>query len=601
MSLDLTGKVIKTLRLPTTDYTGTPIQVASAEQADVNTRLLKIVMYDDRGNVSMAPYSIVVLQAEGPDGEVVAVHGEIIDGSVYILLSPDLLAINGQLTCNVVLGGSDPKFKGMVLTSQTFYIYVSRRVSGFGSIEDIENYNILIALIQRVTEMEREMDLAESAREDAEIVREDNESKRINNEEARKLAELERVEAEQIRKNNEGERKNAETVREQNEATRKSNEVARTEEFARISTELQSAESERALAEQSRKTSEKERDDSEVIRKQNEIARQSNEAARQSSETARSQEFTRITGELDDVETIRKQNEIARQSGESIRKNQETARETAEGKRAEDEDERIENELERIENEKLRQAGYAGVLDEARDIAREIAENTKSCECTGELKGLVTDPELEGAADDNAPSTLAARTYIDNRALPRMTRARYNELRQAGSITDDMVIVITDEIADERANADDDNTVSGPMLMNSTINPTVIDIVAYNDMQFLETRRYKIQQQKVHSSGSHSFTFITDNTANAARVSYQTPIMNDSMTQSEPQSMDIDIEITRQQNGETPIKIVTTISHPNNTCTVATYYKVAKMYAGTKLSAQVNITNPRTVELCRIY
>ena len=57
MSLDLTGKVVRTLRLPTTDYTGSPIQVVAAEQGDLNTRFLRVLMYDNNGTVDKSKYS----------------------------------------------------------------------------------------------------------------------------------------------------------------------------------------------------------------------------------------------------------------------------------------------------------------------------------------------------------------------------------------------------------------------------------------------------------------------------------------------------------------------------------------------------------------
>ena len=249
MPINLAGKVIRTLRLPTTDYSGSPVPVVSAEQGDINTRYLKVVMYDDGGNVDMSKYDAVLLKVEPPDGENMASEGQIIDGAAYCVLLPEMLVDRGKLRCNVVLGNS----QGNVLTSKVFYVYVSKTNLETGG----ENYNILITLVQRVNDIEKSITEAESGREDAETVRVNNEfgnaglgiigrvpaeNARVLAEQGRNAAENQRSAAEQGRITAENARKTAETIRQANETVRQETylQIAEDAEEAKIA--AQSAE-----------------------------------------------------------------------------------------------------------------------------------------------------------------------------------------------------------------------------------------------------------------------------------------------------------------------------------------------------------------------
>gem|GEM_PF-5774321 len=243
MPINLAGKVIRTLRLPTTDYSGSPVPVVSAEQGDINTRYLKVVMYDDGGNVDMSKYDAVLLKVEPPDGENMASEGQIIDGAAYCTLLPEMLVDRGKLRCNVVLGNS----QGNVLTSKVFYVYVSKTNLETGG----ENYNILITLVQRVNDIEKSITEAESGREDAETVRVNNEFGnaglgiigRVPAEDARVLAEQARITSENQRSAAEQERITAENARKTAETTRQANETVRQETYLQIASDAEDAKS----------------------------------------------------------------------------------------------------------------------------------------------------------------------------------------------------------------------------------------------------------------------------------------------------------------------------------------------------------------------
>ncbi len=45
MGMDLKGKAVKNLRLPTVDYTGTPTQVVQAQEGDTNSRFFQFHLH----------------------------------------------------------------------------------------------------------------------------------------------------------------------------------------------------------------------------------------------------------------------------------------------------------------------------------------------------------------------------------------------------------------------------------------------------------------------------------------------------------------------------------------------------------------------------
>jgi hypothetical protein len=123
MAIDLNGKAVKKLRLPTATYTRSPIQFISAKTGDMNSRILQITLYDERGNVDLSK----IINREGslyvilPDKTSRVAPCEFQSGYVYCELTEAMLEQEGQLTCDIAVTGDD-----FILTGQTFYVSVQK-------------------------------------------------------------------------------------------------------------------------------------------------------------------------------------------------------------------------------------------------------------------------------------------------------------------------------------------------------------------------------------------------------------------------------------------------------------------------------------------
>lgn len=127
MAFDLTSKAVKILRLPTVEYSSSVVKLVPAQSGDVNSRYFRVVLYDDRGNISLLRYSKVTLFATLPDGTKQQCDGEL-DAqreSALCRLEGSMLAQPGKVACDICLFGNDANGIGTTLTSQTFYVLVS--------------------------------------------------------------------------------------------------------------------------------------------------------------------------------------------------------------------------------------------------------------------------------------------------------------------------------------------------------------------------------------------------------------------------------------------------------------------------------------------
>ena len=305
MDVSLQHKATRNLRLPTTNYNGTPIQITPAQQGDLNTRSFKIQLYDDYGNIGLSQYTTVLLSATRADDELFVAEGEILDGFIHCTLTAPMLAETGKVSCDITLTGKGAEGKDLILTSQTFYVYVARSQLADNDLVGSENYNILVTLIRDVRQMERMLHLletgitdaesarllAENQREANELVRRDNESERILTNQAMLAAESSRIQsesnrvsAEETRISEESVRVEAESIRLASEHTRISREAFRQAvETLRVSTEEERifAENFRASTEDARIASEENRVIAEEDRVVNELNRQAGDANRQ--------------------------------------------------------------------------------------------------------------------------------------------------------------------------------------------------------------------------------------------------------------------------------------------------------------------------------
>ncbi len=151
MAIDLTGKAVTTLKLPTTSYTGIPIETVYAQEGDINSRVFRIRIYDDRGTIDLTPYNKVILSATSENGGVYASQGEIIDGYGVCGISSEMMAAEGRLSCNFLFTGKDGEDNDIILTSRGFYLIISKTHGGNGDIDENVPHNLFIELIEKMT------------------------------------------------------------------------------------------------------------------------------------------------------------------------------------------------------------------------------------------------------------------------------------------------------------------------------------------------------------------------------------------------------------------------------------------------------------------
>lgn len=319
MAFDLIGKAVKILRLPTVDYESSPVIIIPAQKGDVNSRYFIVQLYDDRGNIDIKPYSVIMLNATLPDGSSQVSVGEVNKsiGTMTCKISGSMLSLNGKVTCDISVQGVDENGDDIFLTSQTFYIFVANSQNNGDAIEGDDDYSLLMQLISNVTQLESNLEkkeenriTAEALRVAAENDRKSSESARVANEEQRQSAEGERVDNESTRISNESMRVENENSRKSAEAARATAEDVRDDnESKRIESESarKTAEVSRVLTEEERVSAESERTANEIIRQGAEESRVNAENLRVSSETSRKTQFDETISECD-AATERAQN-----------------------------------------------------------------------------------------------------------------------------------------------------------------------------------------------------------------------------------------------------------------------------------------------------
>lgn len=142
MAVDLTGKAVKRLRLPTVNYDLAPVPIVSAQVGDASSRVLLLSLYDDTGDIDLSTYNTTTLRAVLPSGDTrLLADTEPLkpkNTQIVIKIPSGILLEEGRVSCNAILYGSEDK----VLTSQPFYIMVSETngsEDGEEATEDITN------------------------------------------------------------------------------------------------------------------------------------------------------------------------------------------------------------------------------------------------------------------------------------------------------------------------------------------------------------------------------------------------------------------------------------------------------------------------------
>lgn len=173
MAFDLVGKAVKNLRLPTVDYNNSPLKIIPAQEGDINSRYFSVTLYDDRGDISLANYAKVTLNATLPDGELQMSEGEIdkVNNLAVCKIAGSMLSQLGKVSCDILLTGNDTSGTATSLTSQTFYVFVAKSQAGDDAIEGSDDYTLLVQLLNEVSELEGNIETAEEARVAAEQAR----------------------------------------------------------------------------------------------------------------------------------------------------------------------------------------------------------------------------------------------------------------------------------------------------------------------------------------------------------------------------------------------------------------------------------------------
>lgn len=189
MAFDLVGKAVKTLRLPTVDYSNSPIKIIPAQAGDVNSRYFYVELYDERGDIELTPYSKVLFNTVLPDDRKISNEGEITtredNGKPVILIkiSASMLELTGRVSCDVSISGTDANNEKVILTSQTFYIISTpSQAAGGEALEGDDDYISLVTLLDDIEKLEEELKAAEANRVEVE-------ADRVEAEEARVIAE----------------------------------------------------------------------------------------------------------------------------------------------------------------------------------------------------------------------------------------------------------------------------------------------------------------------------------------------------------------------------------------------------------------------------
>lgn len=301
MAFDLVGKAVRRFRLPTVCYDNVPIKVIPAQAGDVNSRFFDVEIYDDRGAIDLHNYESVALNAKLPSGALEMYFGEIniTDNCVVIKVPSSIIKEPGKVICDISLRGHDKAEpdEATLLTTQRFYIVVSESQASDEAVEATNEYGLLLQLIEDLTVLENEVNVAET-------LREKNENKRINQENDRISAENSRVATESARVTAEAERVNSELERLNNETARENNEIER----SAAETERKKAEGLRQIGEADRRAEESNRiaaEQNRVAAEQNRVAAETNrinaENERVESETIRQQGYEEMKGIIDNI------------------------------------------------------------------------------------------------------------------------------------------------------------------------------------------------------------------------------------------------------------------------------------------------------------
>lgn len=130
-----------------------------AKQNDLNSRFMNVRIQEEGKDIVIDPGLTVMLNVERPDKSENMFYGTVnADGTVKVPLTTWMLELAGTLVCDVSIVSEDPT--AAKLTTMSFNIYVEEAVVSDESITETTEYSVIVNLLNRVEEAERNLPTA---------------------------------------------------------------------------------------------------------------------------------------------------------------------------------------------------------------------------------------------------------------------------------------------------------------------------------------------------------------------------------------------------------------------------------------------------------
>lgn len=146
------------------------------------------------------------------------------DGRVFITLTEQILAVEGNAVCDIQLTDEET---GIIYSTKNFIINIDKTAVDNTVMESTNEFGALNNLIANNKKLNEELNANEEIRQTNEAQRSNNENERQTNETNRQISEDERINAENTRNSNENQRIENENTRQTNETVRQTQETDR--------------------------------------------------------------------------------------------------------------------------------------------------------------------------------------------------------------------------------------------------------------------------------------------------------------------------------------------------------------------------------------
>lgn len=145
---NLENKVVTYITLHTDTATQNRPMYIYAKQYDYNSRYIVVRIADSNKTIPIT--GSVQLNATKPDGNHSYISGSVNeDGTVTIGLTPNLLAVEGKISCDITVFDSDNNDQ-VLLTTSTFFIIVDKSNYDIDAIESTNEFPIHCALVDEL-------------------------------------------------------------------------------------------------------------------------------------------------------------------------------------------------------------------------------------------------------------------------------------------------------------------------------------------------------------------------------------------------------------------------------------------------------------------